>query len=264
MNRVDLTSERFVGRDARGPWYRTGDRVRRLASGDIEFLGRGDGQVKIRGYRVELGEIEQVLAGHPNVGHCAVVLREAVTPDAEPVLAAYVVLRSAMSQYAVAYTAGSLAQEMHDWLASQLPEYMVPTVVLLERLPLTPSGKLDRAALPDPQGARTAGARAMPQTPTEIAIAEIWCEVLKKDNVGAQENFVALGGHSLLAIRVLGKLSRRFGVRLPLRTLFDAPTVAALAELVDMEMKLAALEGLSDADAERLLAADTTDRTPRG
>src|SRR5207253_828259 len=133
--------------------------------------------------------------------------------------------------------------------ASRLPEYMVPWAIgLLEQMPLSPNGKIDRAALPDPARMADAPTSAFiaPRNPTEEAIAVIWSEVLKKDTVGVTENFIALGGHSLLAIRVLGKLSRKFGVRLPLRSLFDAPTIEELSELVELEMQLAAVAAVSN------------------
>ena len=140
---------------------------------------------------------------------------------------------------------------MKEWAAARLPDYMVPaTVIVLDAMPLGANGKVDRAALPDPSDLASAESRFVaPRTPTEEAIAAIWMEVLKKDAISVTDDFIALGGHSLLAIRVLGKLSRRFGVRLPLRTLFDAPTVAQLAETVDVEQQLAALAALTEGDA---------------
>jgi acyl carrier protein len=130
---------------------------------------------------------------------------------------------------------------------------MVPSaVVLLAALPLTPNGKVDRAALPEPGDATPADAYVAPRTPVEEQLAGIWGEVLKRERVGIEDDFFAMGGHSLLAIRVLGKISKTFQVRLPLRTLFDAPTVAQLAEIVELETKLAALERMSEGDAVRL------------
>jgi amino acid adenylation domain-containing protein len=239
VNRPDLTADRFVPLDDAPRAYRTGDRVRWLPNGTIEFLGRVDDQVKVRGYRVELGEIEHVMSGHPGVEQSVVVLRE---DSGAAELIGYVVPTRSESGYAHAHAGRTDAREVREWLANQLPEYMVPSaIVVLERLPLLASGKVDRGNLPAP-GATEASATVVPRTPTETALAAIWRDVLKRDEVGVTDDFVALGGHSLLAIRVLGKLSKQFGVRLPLRTLFDAPTIEALAEVVDLEVQLAALE----------------------
>jgi amino acid adenylation domain-containing protein len=250
VNRPELNAERFVGLGDVGRAYRTGDRVRRLSiDGAIEFLGRSDDQVKIRGHRVELGEIEQVLLQHPMVAEGAVLLHRA-GDGSEPRLVGYAVERSAASGYAASHAGHADERVLREWLAERLPEYMVPkAVVLLERMPLTPSGKIDRRALPQAHAPAPTDVLIAPRTATEEGVAAIWREVLKKDAIGVKQNFIALGGHSLLAIRVLGKLSRQFGVRLPLRTLFDAPTVEQLAELVDIEVKLAALDTLEESDA---------------
>jgi amino acid adenylation domain-containing protein len=236
FNQPERTTERFVadafgGADAR--MYRTGDRVRWLECGMLEFLGRGDDQVKVRGYRVELGDIEQALGAHHNVARAAVLLRPA-GDDSAPVLAAYVVPKAA-SGYAGAHAERLTAAAVTRFLAERLPDYMVPSaVVLLDALPLTANGKLDRAALPplDP-GTKPEPSYVAPRTSTETRLAAIWAEVFKRDQIGVTDQFLQLGGHSLLAIRILGKLTRTFGVRLPLRALFDAPTVEQLARMVD-------------------------------
>ena len=232
LNRPALTAERFTTFHGLRV-YRTGDRVRRLPDGTLEFLGRADDQVKVRGYRVELGEIEQALRGHPGVEHAAVILRQ--DSDAEPALVAYAVAKQA--GYAVSHGDRPTSEKLREWVAAQLPEYMVPSaVVLLEQLPLTANGKLDRGALPAPGATTTAAdAYVAPRTDTETKLAAIWAEVLKRDRIGATDNFLTLGGHSLLAIRVLGKISKTFGVRLPLRILFDAPTIEQLAQRIDAE-----------------------------
>jgi amino acid adenylation domain-containing protein len=228
VGRPELTAERFV--TYRGERvYRTGDRARRLSDGTLEFLGRVDDQVKVRGYRVEPGEIAQALRALPGVADAAVVLRD----DA---LVAYVVGKQA--GYAVSHTDRPTADGLRAALAAQLPEFMVPTaIVLLEGLPLTPNGKLDRARLPAPSAGGTAEADAhvAARTETETKLAAIWAEVLKRETISVTAGFLELGGHSLLAIRVLGRISKTFGVRLPLRTLFDAPTVEQLARLIDAE-----------------------------
>jgi len=226
VGQPELSAERFVADPVAGSgrMYRTGDRVRRLASGELEFLGRLDGQVKVRGFRVELGEIETALLRDPAVGQAAVVLRAPDGQDAE--LAAFVV--------AVPGQEIDLGQ-LRRMLGQELPEYMQPAgLTVLERFPLTANGKLDRAALcalgPEE---REPAAFVAPRTPTEAAIAAIWTEVLNREQVSVTADFLSLGFHSILAIRALGKLSRSLGVRLPLRALFDAPTVEQLARVVE-------------------------------
>ena len=218
-----LTAERFLADrfDVRAGarMYRTGDRVRRLATGDIEFLGRTDDQVKIRGYRVELGEVEAAIGRCDGVTQAAVIRWVPTEGDAQ----------------LVAYAAGSAtADAVRAAVSAALPDYMVPSVVVsLDRLPLTPNGKVDRRALPAPEASGSA-ARAFvaPRTPLEVQLATIWGEALKKERVGVTETFFDLGGHSLLAIRILGRLSKELGVRLPLRALFEAPTIEQLAVVV--------------------------------
>lgn len=227
LNREDLTCERFLDRNGERV-YRTGDRVRRLESGDIEFLGRFDFQVKIRGNRVELGEIESVMERLPAV-------RQAVMTFRDEVLAGYVVLGAAADDAALTVHA-----------RASLPDYMVPSVwVRLERLPLNSNGKVNRSALVPPAGPERSEADAALRNDTERALAELWSAVLKQEPVGRQDNFFALGGHSLSAIRLLGRVAKRFGVRLSLRDLFEHPTIAALAEVVSppgpLEAPLAAL-----------------------
>ncbi len=254
--RDDLTGERFLALPDRA--YKTGDRVRRLPNGAIEFRGRTDDQVKVRGYRVELGEIEQALCALRGVAQAAVALHG--TDDAEPRLVAYVV---ASSEGYSAHTSRVTPEEITAALAERLPEYMVPSsVMLLDALPITANGKLDRRALPDPEAGKAVDEYVAPANDTERALATIWQDVLKKERIGTTESFMTLGGHSLLAIRVLGKLSRQFGVRLPLRSLFDTPTIGELARVVDAEVDavkqrelaaaLASLEGMSDEEAARL------------
>ena len=254
--RPELTAERFVADPFGGPgarMYRTGDRVRRRAGGELEFLGRLDGQVKVRGYRVELGEIESVLAGHPAVAAAAVVFRARAA--GEPSLIAYVVARE-----------GTKEHGLRGWLAERLPDYMLPaTIVELDRFPLTANGKLDRAALPDPDlSGHAEDAFVAPRTPTEAKIAAIWAEVLGVDEVGVTADFLSLGFHSILAIRALDTLGQAFGIRVPIRSFFESSTVAQLAVVVDAEIAnaaerdvdsaLALLEGMSDAEVELLTA----------
>lgn len=227
LGRADLTSERFAS-FAGERVYRTGDRVRRLANGAIEFLGRNDNQVKVRGFRVELGEIAQALRSHAGVEQAEVVLHWANDEDR---VIGYVVPRQG---YAVSHSDRPTPERLQQWVGAQLPEYMIPaSIVIIEQMPLTANGKVDRAALPAPDdtGSQTSQSVA-PRNEIEEQLCAIWCDVLKKDSVGVTDNFLALGGHSLLAIRVLGKISKTFGVRLPLRTLFETPTVEALAQAI--------------------------------
>ncbi|HEV2735418.1 MAG TPA: amino acid adenylation domain-containing protein, partial [Longimicrobiaceae bacterium] len=224
LGRPDLTAERFLpepfGGEAGARMYRTGDRVRRLANGELEYLGRLDFQVKVRGFRIELGEIEAALLSRAGVREAAVVVRE--DAPGERRIVGYVVADGEPA------TAG-----LREHLLARLPGYMVPSaLVVLEELPLTPSGKLDRRALPAPAGA-AAEAYVAPRTPAEETLAEIWGEVLGVGRVGARDDFFALGGHSLLATRVVSRLRQAFGVDVPLRTLFEAPTVAGLAARVE-------------------------------
>ncbi|AHG93599.1 amino acid adenylation domain protein (plasmid) [Gemmatirosa kalamazoonensis] len=248
LKRDDLTAERFVAFHGERV-YRTGDRVKRLPDGSIEFLGRVDDQVKVRGFRVELGEIEQVLRANPGVAQAVVVLRDEA-------LVAYAVPKQA--GYAVSHSDRPTREKLVEWLAAQLPEYMVPSaVVLLDALPLTPNGKVDKRALPAPDAsAAAADTYVAPRTPTEGTVARIWQDVLKKERIGVTESFLDLGGHSLLAIRVLGRINKELGVRLALRALFETPTVTQIAAIVDTELRareeaelaraLAEIEGLSD------------------
>jgi amino acid adenylation domain-containing protein len=225
VGRADLTAERFVphpyGEGER--LYRTGDLVRYLADGNLEFLGRIDHQVKVRGYRIELGEIEAALLSHAGVAQAVVVAREDEPGDKR--LVAYVVGSG---------TAAPDVSALRSHLQARLPEYMAPSwFVVLDALPLTANGKVDRRALPAPEGRSEIGHYVAPRTPVEEALCTIWCEVLKVDPVGVNDNFFALGGHSLLATRVIARVRDVFAVELALRVLFEAPTVRALAERID-------------------------------
>ncbi|MES1241581.1 MAG: non-ribosomal peptide synthase/polyketide synthase [Acidobacteriota bacterium] len=206
LHQPALTAERFV--PGEGRWYRTGDLARRLADGALEFLGRIDHQVKIRGFRVELGEIEARLRAHPAV-------REAVVLSDGEGLTAYVIATE---------SEGSL----RAWLAAALPDYMVPSSwVFLDALPLSSNGKVDRRALARIEPERTVS--EAPRTAAEELLAGIWADVLGRERVGIRENFFAIGGHSLLGTRVMSRVRQAFGKDLPLRALFESPTVEALA-----------------------------------
>ncbi|HYH81260.1 MAG TPA: amino acid adenylation domain-containing protein [Longimicrobium sp.] len=233
LDRPGLTAERFVpdpfAAEPGARMYRTGDRLRWKADGNLEFAGRLDEQVKIRGFRIEPGEVESALSAHPGVREARVVARE--DEPGETRLVAYVVGDAA-------------ADALREHLRRSLPEYMVPAAfVALERIPLTPTGKLDRKALPAPEYAAPEAGYAVPENPVQEVIAGIWAEVLRLERVGARDNFFELGGHSLLATLVMGRVQEIFGTGMPLRTLFEAPTVAELAERV---------EALRSADAPAL------------
>ena len=226
LRRPELTAERFMPdpfSDVAGArLYRTGDLARLLPDGNIEYLGRVDDQVKIRGYRIELGEIETVLSQHPAVRQCAIVARQEEGQE-ERQLVAYVV---ASPEPAVT------ERELRGFLKSRLPEYMLPALVaFVGALPLTPSGKLDRRALPIPGEVRLrAGAEpAAPRTPAEELLASLWAEVLKVDRVGVDESFFDLGGHSLLAVQLASRISTVLKRDVSVKMLFLHPTVAELA-----------------------------------
>ncbi len=252
-DRPALTAERFVpdpfGAEPSGRLYRTGDLVRHLPDGTIEFLGRIDQQVKVRGFRIELGEIEAALAGHPDLRAVAVVARH-VGPG-ERRLVAYLVPNPG--------TALDVA-DLRAHLLDLVPEYMVPAHwVTLDELPLTPSKKVDRKALPEVStvdGGVDGGVDYVaPRTATESAVADIWAAVLDVGRVGAHDDFFSLGGHSLLATRVLARVRDAFAVDLPLRRLFEATTVAGLADAVTEAIE-ADIAALSDAEVEELLSQE--------
>jgi amino acid adenylation domain-containing protein len=204
--------------------YKTGDRARYRSDGTLEFLGRADGQVKLRGFRIELGEVEVVLASHPAVRAAAVALREDTPGD--PRLVAYVV----PDQSREPATATLIAH-----LKTQLPAHMMPAAfVMLGALPLTPNGKVDRDALPRPSTIDPGAPEPFvaPRTPTEAALAQIWGEVLGVERVGVQDTLFDLGGHSLMAIRIVSRIREAFGVEVPLRLIFDTPTLAEIARAV--------------------------------
>ncbi|HET7460811.1 MAG TPA: amino acid adenylation domain-containing protein [Longimicrobium sp.] len=222
LGQPGLTAERFVpdphAAEPGARAYRTGDRARWRADGTLEYLGRFDHQVKIRGLRIETGEVEAALRACPGVAECAVVARE--DEPGERRLVAYV-------------AGGADPGELRAALRRTLPEYMVPAAfVALERLPLTPSGKLDRRALPAPERAARAH-HVPPRTPVEEVLAAVWARVLNTDVVGVTESFFELGGHSLLATRVVSRLREVFGVEVPLRDVFEGPTIEQLAARVE-------------------------------
>jgi amino acid adenylation domain-containing protein len=237
LNRPELTAEKFIPdpfNDVSGArLYKTGDLVRYLADGSIEFLGRLDQQVKIRGFRIELGEIEAVLGYHPAVEEVVVLAREDMPGDpSAPLrtgkrLVAYVVPSQG---------AGPTISELRSFLKKKLPDYMVPLIfVLLDSIPLTSNGKVDREALPVPDGTRPELDIDFtpPRTETEQSIAVMWREVLQVEDAGIHDDFFDLGGHSLLATRVMSRLRDQFQLDLPLSCFFEFPTIAGLARYVE-------------------------------
>ncbi|MBV9788317.1 MAG: amino acid adenylation domain-containing protein, partial [Chloroflexi bacterium] len=269
LNRPDLTAARFIpnpfGGLAHDPagsrLYRTGDRARYLPDGNLMFLGRADQQVKIRGFRIELEEIEVVLAQHPQVREAVVLIHEAAgdkrlvayvvgeqknkeqrnkeqtetATSPSPAAAGEGVARSAGDEGLLKHQGEGLPPNLRAFLNDRLPSYMVPSAfVSLDALPLTPNGKIDRKALlrlglPDREREQSFVA---PRTPLEQRLAALWSEVLERTSVGAHDNFFAIGGHSLLVTRLITRINTAFAIDLPLRTLFDAPTLAQLAERV--------------------------------
>ena len=231
LGRPQLTAEKFIPNPfGPGRMYRTGDRGRWLHGGTIECLGRIDQQVKVRGFRIELGEIETTLLAHPAIAEAVVVVRGDTSGDKH--LVAYVVGRAGAPD----------SRELAGYLRTKLPEYMVPAAfVALDTLPLLPSGKLDRKALPAPSGREAAERTYLaPRSPAEQVLARIWSEVLRREQVGVDDNFFELGGHSLLATQVISRVRQELGVELPLRRIFEAPTVAGLARQIETSRRASA------------------------
>ncbi|MEW5861368.1 MAG: amino acid adenylation domain-containing protein [Cyanobacteriota bacterium] len=231
LNRPELTAEKFISNpfldqsEKSEFLYKTGDLARYLPNGELEYLGRIDHQVKVRGFRIELGEIEEVLSQHPAVQQAVVIARE--DNSSYKNLVAYVVPKQA--------EAATTPAQLRSFLKEKLADYMVPSAfVLLEEIPLTPNGKIDRRLL------NTLGkinpylekSFVAPRTPIEQAVANIYAQILNLQQVGSSDNFFELGGHSLLAMQVTSRLRETFQVELPLRTLFESPTVAELAEVI--------------------------------
>ncbi len=246
LGRPDATAERFVPDPltpiAGARLYRTGDLARYRPDGQLEFVGRVDHQVKIRGFRVEPGEVETALSSHPAVALAVVMARDDLPGGLG--LVAYLVARPG---------AGLASDEIRAFLGARLPEYMQPAaIVVLPELPLRPSGKVDRRALPAPErGGAEEREYVAPGTPIESLLAEIWSDLLALDRVGVTDSFFALGGHSLLATQLVSRLHLALEVDLPLRTIFEAPTLAEMALAVE-ELVIARLDDLSEEELEAL------------
>ena len=248
LNDAQLTAERFVrdpfSSDPGARLYRTGDLGCFLGSGEIEFHGRADDQVKIRGHRIELNEVTGVLKRHPAVRDAAIVAHG--NGNSEKQLVAYV----------VADSASPAVGELRNFLAKELPEYMLPAAfVMLERLPLSSNGKIDRSALPLPRNENILREKIAvePSTPTEQRVAAIVASLLGLNQLGVDDNFFYLGGNSLFGTQVIARLRDAFNVEIPLLKLFDRPTVAELAAEVD-RMIVARVEAMSEEEARRLVA----------
>ncbi|MBW4490249.1 MAG: amino acid adenylation domain-containing protein [Trichocoleus desertorum ATA4-8-CV12] len=247
LNRPELTSERFIANplsDLQVPsphpagtlsantshsslLYRSGDLARFLPDGAIEYLGRIDHQVKLRGFRIELGEIEAALNQYPDVREQVVIVRDELAGSGDQLVA-----------YVVPHTVAALdlISQLRNWLKARLPEYMIPSAfVLLESIPLTPNGKVDRKQLPNPTEESVVRSRqiALPQTAIEKQLASIWSELLKLESIGIHDNFFELGGHSLLATQVISRVRETLGIDISLRQMFAYPTIAEFSAQVE-------------------------------
>ena len=252
LKRPELTAERFIpnpfSTEPNDRLYKTGDRACYLQNGSIEYIGRFDHQVKVCGYRIELGEIESVLIQYPGVADVVAVAREDSPGDKR--LVAYVV-----PHFELTPTLG----ELRRWVKGRLPEYMVPdTFVLLDTLPLTPNGKIDRRSLPPPGIGRSELERdfVAPRTPVEEILAKIWSEVLGLERVGIHTDFFELGGRSLLATQVISRVREVFHVELPLRTIFETPTIASIAELILQYQARTTSKNCTEPSSERIQPKD--------
>jgi long-subunit acyl-CoA synthetase (AMP-forming) len=227
LNRPKLTTEKFIVNPfGEGKLYKTGDLARYLPDGNIQFIGRIDNQIKIRGYRIELGEIETVLNQHIQVKESLVIARENEQKDKQ--LVAYII----SDQKAIL-----TSDDLRKYLQEKLPEYMIPTAYIpLEVFPLTPNGKIDRKALPKPARQHSLNTEIiLPQTETEKKLAKIWQEVLRLDKeISINDNFFDLGGHSLSATQIVSRIRHKFIVELPLRYLFQFPTIAQLSHHIEI------------------------------
>ena len=271
LGRPDLTAARFVPHPYGAPGerlYRTGDLVRYFPDGNLELIGRIDNQVKIRSHRIELGEIIATLNRHPAVADAVVIVRGERAEDRR--LIAYIVPKpEALEPSQQDDPKRALPVALRGYLAERLPEYMVPPLfVLLDHLPLTPNGKIDRRALPDPDVTRPALAVPLmrPRNAVEEVLAGIWADVLGFDEVGVLDNFFELGGHSLTATQIVSRIIDTLGVPATLRSLFEHPTVASLAEELgrlgrdagvdwsELDRLLREVSGLSDSQVDTLLA----------
>ncbi|NEP10410.1 MAG: amino acid adenylation domain-containing protein [Symploca sp. SIO2C1] len=238
LNHPQLTQAKFIpnlfSNEPGSRLYKTGDKARYLKDGNIEFIGRIDNQVKIRGFRIELGEIEAILAQHPEVQEVVVIAREDSTGEKR--LVAYLVTQGEVE-----------LTQLRSFLKTKLPDYMVPAAfVLLDTIPLTPNGKVERRALPIPDADHFSQDTSFipPRNPVELKLSQIWLEVLNIPTLGVRDNFFDIGGHSLLAVRLMARIEQQLGIHLPLTTLFTEPTIESQATLLNSK---------SDVDADSSL-----------
>jgi len=243
-NRPDLTDDRFLSdpfsRDGSGRLYRTGDLARRLADGRVECLGRIDHQIKLRGFRIELGEIETCIRRHRSVREVVVIARN----DGDD---------NYLAAYLIAESQPELPEQLGALLHARLPDYMVPKAfVSLDRLPMTPNGKIDRKALPAPARNVTPRAEVEPLTSTEELVVRVFSEVLNRSGIRFRDNFFDLGGHSLMAARLMYRLRVLTGLDLPIRNLFEHPTPGSLARIIDGLLLLAEPKGSTGGDREEI------------
>nr|AAF17281.1 NosD [Nostoc sp. GSV224] len=230
LNRPELTQQRFIpnpfSTDPDSRLYKTGDLARYLPDGNIEYLGRIDNQVKVRGFRIELGEVEAVLSQHGDVEGCCIIAREDTPGDKR--LVAYVVAH----QHCI-----PTISELRQFMKAKLPEYMVPsTFVMLEEMPLTPSGKVDRRALPAPDlHSSNSDKYVAPRNQVELELTQIWSRILKVDKVGVKDNFFDLGGHSLLTPYLMAQIKKQFGKDIAIASLYQNPTIEQLATIVPFD-----------------------------
>jgi amino acid adenylation domain-containing protein len=232
LNRPELTTERFIpilfeNSNPQSPTpklYKTGDLARYLPNGELEYLGRIDNQVKIRGFRIELGEIEALLASHPQIWETVVLVWDGTTGDKR--LVAYIVPQSEIT---------ITIDEIRQFLKAKLPSYMIPNAfVILDALPLTANGKIDRRALPPSESSSEPSEKYVaPRNPIEDILVNVWSEILKVEKVGINDNFFELGGHSLLATQLVAQIRDRLEIELPLRQLFNSATLAELAQEIE-------------------------------
>jgi acyl-coenzyme A synthetase/AMP-(fatty) acid ligase/acyl carrier protein len=256
LNRPELTAEKFLQIDPQAALedsqaagslarlYCTGDLVRYLPDGNIEFLGRSDQQVKIRGFRIELGEIETILSGHPDIREAVVIAREDMAGGKQ--LVGYLIARAASALD---------TNELRSFLKEKLPDYMIPAAyVAMDAFPLTANGKINRRALPAPEQSQSQKKVSFvaPSTPFEEILAEIFGEVLRLEKVGVFDNFFELGGHSLLATQIMSRVRDRFEVILPVRRLFEAPTIAELGPFLEQAL-VERIKAMQDDEKENIL-----------
>jgi acyl carrier protein len=230
QNRAEMSAEKFIpdaySEEGGERLYRTGDWVRYVKGGKLEYVGRIDEQVKVRGFRIELGEIEAALRQHPSVREAAAVARNEETGEAR--LVAYVVAQRGKSL---------MANELRAHLRERLPEYMIPALfVTLDEMPLTPNGKIDRRALPSPEGLRPELGKeyVAPRDATEEVLAGIWGQILQVEKVGINDNYFDLGGDSLMAMQLISRMSEVFQVKLQVNQFFEAPSVEEMAEVIHL------------------------------